>query len=81
VASEKVWSKIYTVPMSGAHSDGADSKNQGGVDIHGARLLEKYATMDEVVTVTAGIKRFVHYSGGKSVIYSNNAIKNLHNHH
>jgi accessory colonization factor AcfC len=67
--------------MSGAHSDGADSKNQGGVDIHGDPIIQKYATMDEVVTVTKNVKRFVHYSGGKSVIYSNNAIKNLHNHH
>ena len=77
----KIWSKIYTVPMSGAHGDGAALKMQGGVDIHGEPVIQKYATMDEVVTVTAGIKRFVHYSGGKSVVYSNNAIKNLHNHH
>ena len=57
------------------------SKIGSGVDIHGEPVIQKYATMDEVVTVTAGIKRFVHYSGGKSVIYSGNAIKNGHNHH
>ena len=65
MASGKVWSKTEVKE----------------IDVHGEPVIQKYATMDEVVTVTAGIKRFVHYYGGKSVLYSNNAIKNLHNHH
>ena len=65
MASGKVWSKTEVEE----------------IDFHGEPVIQKYATMDEVVTVTAGIKRFVHYHGGKSVLYSNNAIKNAHNHH
>ena len=61
----KIWSKTVT----------------GLKDVHGEPVIQKYATMDEVVTVTAGIKRFTHYYGSPSVIYSGNAIKNGHNHH
>lgn len=81
----RVWSKIYTVPMSRAHGDGADSRIKAGLkgarDIHGARLLEKYATMDAVITVTKNVKRTRNSATGAEVNYSGNAIKNGHLHH
>lgn len=58
------------------------SKTEGlGLDVHGDPLIQKYATMNEVVTVTAGIKRTTDSTGGASVNYSKKAIDNLHNHH
>ena len=54
---------------------------KGARDIHGDPLIEKYATMDAVVTVTKNVKRTRNASSGAEVNYSGNAIKNGHNHH
>ena len=63
--TEKVWSKTEGL----------------GLDVHGDPLIQKYATMNELVTVTAGIKRIVPADGGFTTVYSNNAIQTGHNHH
>ena len=62
---DKVWNKNYP-----------DER-----DVHGDPLIQKYATMNEVVTVTAGIKRIVPADGGFTTLYSKKAIDNLHLHH
>jgi hypothetical protein len=51
-----------------------------GVDIHGDPLIQKHATMDDLVTTTAGIKR-IESTGTRTTVYSNNAITRQHNHH
>ena len=61
----KIWSKNYPAER----------------DIHGDPLIQKYATMNELVTVTAGIKRTITADGGATVNYSKKALNNLHNHH
>ena len=63
--TDKVWSKTENLER----------------DIHGDPLIQKYATMNEVVTVTAGIKRINSADGGCTTVYSGKSIKNLHNHH
>lgn len=51
-----------------------------GCDIHGDPLIQKHATMDDLVTTTAGIKR-IESTGTRTTVYSNNAIARGHNHH
>ena len=56
-------------------------KTEGlGCDIHGDPLIQKHATMDDLVTTTAGIKR-IESTGTRDVIYSNNQLRKGHNHH
>lgn len=51
-----------------------------GRDIHGDPLIQKHATMDDLVTTTAGIKR-IESTGTRDVKYSNNQLQKGHNHH
>ena len=67
--------------MQSLKDDKVWSKIGSGVDIHGDPLIQKYATMDAVITVTKNVKRTRNASSGAEVNYSGNAIKNGHNHH
>ena len=49
-------------------------------DIHGDPLIQKHATMDDLVTTTAGIKR-IESAGTRDVKHSNNQLQKGHNHH
>lgn len=51
-----------------------------GRDIHGDPLIQKHATMDDLVTTTAGIKR-IESTGTRDVVYSNNKLRAMHDHH
>ena len=52
-----------------------------GRDPHGDEIIEKYATENEVVTVTRYKRYIEHYNAPLQVKYSKVAYERLHNHH
>ena len=52
-----------------------------GKDTHGDPVIQKYATMDEVVTVTQFTKRTEIWNSPPTLKYSTKAFERGHSHH
>ena len=57
------------------------TKMNPGTDVHGNPILQKYATEDTVVTITAGSKRTEVYNSPPTLQYAKVYLERQHNHH